>query len=75
MAGNVSEWVADWFSATCYGESPSSNPTGPEWGTDIVLRGGAWYDMRYDVGVVRPTGRVPCGSNNRFGFRCAAGGP
>ena len=43
MAGNVSEWVADWFSDTYYQSSPSSNPIGPDTGTDRVVRGGSWY--------------------------------
>ncbi len=42
MAGNVWEWVSDWYDAGYYGVSPKRSPTGPEAGTTKVLRGGAW---------------------------------
>lgn len=42
MAGNVAEWTADWFSDATYADSPAENPTGPDSGTERVVRGGAW---------------------------------
>ena len=43
MAGNVSEWVSDWYSETYYREQTTwSNPQGPSKGIFKVQRGGSW---------------------------------
>ena len=41
MAGNVGEWVTDWFDGTYYASSPRENPQGPASG-NTSQRGGAW---------------------------------
>jgi formylglycine-generating enzyme required for sulfatase activity len=71
MAGNVLEWVADWYSGTYYRNSPTENPLGPDLGDTRVLRGGAWSDSG---GVVRSAFRTrsnPTNSGDYLGFRCA----
>ena len=71
MAGNVWEWVADWFSETYYQISPVSNPSGPDSGQSRVLRGGSWNRLQYDVRVTNRNKYDPNYNNFDIGFRCA----
>jgi eukaryotic-like serine/threonine-protein kinase len=72
MAGNVVEWVNDWYQSDYYNVSPGSNPQGPATGTNRVLRGGSWND---DDNLVRSASRFNVRPdlwyNYFFGFRCA----
>lgn len=69
MAGNVHEWVADWFAP--YISEFQTNPTGPTSGQEKIIRGGSWGD---DPDHIRSDVRSPIDPNNWMdfiGFRCA----
>jgi len=71
LAGNVWEWVADWYSGTYYIGSPSENPQGPASGEYRVGRGGSWVIESWNL---RSSGRYrinPDFRNGDIGFRCA----
>lgn len=71
MAGNVREWVADWFGNKYYFESPYKNPTGPETGTERSLRGGAYDAVLDDITTFRRFKHEPDSAGLSRGFRCA----
>ena len=70
MAGNVREWVNDWYAIDYYRVSPGNNPLGPATGTTRVLRGGSWGNHFDYIRVARRVTRDPLRSNQHYGFRC-----
>jgi len=74
MAGNVCQWCADWYEEDYYKKSPAKNPTGPDSGTDRVLRGGSWCYI--DDEYYRSADRGgDYNWDSLIGFRCVALSP
>jgi formylglycine-generating enzyme required for sulfatase activity len=68
MAGNVREWVNDWYG--WYSLGAQTDPTGPTTGSSRVFRGGSWLTGGVR-GSVRVNGRSPDFASGIFGFRAA----
>jgi len=87
MAGNVAEWVNDFYKFNYYGESEPVNPTGPPTSSSFrrVVRGGSLGDAEINIRVAKRSSvlgsnlnAIPGSSaylgefSPRIGFRCAA---
>ena len=80
MAGNVAEWVQDWYQENYYTQlasnpSASVNPMGPATGTQKVIRGGSWDTVPLFLRAVHRQSWVPGDPKAFIGFRCVFENP
>lgn len=71
MAGNVLEWVNDWYDSVYYSRSPQENPSGRATGDERVVRGDSWSN--FFPADARSANRLSFDPNSRnyiIGFRC-----
>lgn len=75
MAGNVYEWVADWYSRTYYSESPVDDPLGPDYGERRSVRSSAFDSPAYESESARRFSSRPEEARPNLGFRCVVEDP
>lgn len=71
VAGNIREWVSDWYEEGGYQHTPYQNPTGPSQGDMKVLRGGSWNDSPLSGRTTSRMKMFPDYRDTTIGFRCA----
>ncbi|HKT36126.1 MAG TPA: SUMF1/EgtB/PvdO family nonheme iron enzyme [Nitrospira sp.] len=75
MAGNVAEWVQDWFGPDYYAYMPGKNPRGPANGRYKGVRGGSWKSKIIMLRTATRSGFNPDQRSPTIGFRCAQSPP
>jgi len=68
MAGNVYQWAKDWYDT---GQRETVNPTGPESGTEHIIKGGSFTEGMESLRSANRDRYEPNYSSFLFGFRCA----
>ena len=70
MAGNVREWIADWYDENYYQSSPYADPLGPASGTQRSLRSGSYAEDQQQISVYTRFKHLPDSAGLSRGFRC-----
>lgn len=75
LAGNLYEWVTDWYDDAFYQTTPSRNPHGPVARTTKGQRGGSYINSPYRLRSAFRTKGDPTEHDPHVGFRCAQDAP
>lgn len=74
LAGNVMEWVSDWYQEDAYKDN-SPSPKGPSSGSYKVIRGASWGTVGKETRLTARLKMVPDFRDTTIGFRCAKSAP
>lgn len=69
MAGNVAEWVHDFYGENYYKAATRRNPVGPPAGSERVVRGGNWDQGDDEIRCASRDKRKPNEPSDKVGFR------
>jgi formylglycine-generating enzyme required for sulfatase activity len=75
MAGNVRQWVADWYSLSYYRGSPPYDPAGPTTGESRAVRGGSWFNDPLNARAAFRSFSLPAARGTLIGFRVVVSAP
>jgi hypothetical protein len=75
MAGNIREWVGDWYKNDYFSESPSDDPLGPELGSKRSVRSSSFADSADFAISAHRFSLSPGDALPDLGFRCVVGDP
>lgn len=70
LAGNVFEWVSDWYNKKAYTSALIRDPQGPNFGTKRVLKGGSFVHGAFALRISSRGRYRPEERRANHGFRC-----